>query len=654
MTETVELLTLLYELSLTNLRSEEPEDIARKFIRKFISRKDLQYAAAWKLESTEKDSIRFQRIYSMPSIHQIGTLNFENFPHMPGPVEFQILEKSLFEENKKKGVFAYFKLERFGLLELYDSNPQTTVLTKSKLNPFADVITQFASSLASGYLRYAIRENEEKYRRIIDNVSLGLLEVDNDEVIQFANQSFLKLVGYELDEILGKKASDLLVQEEDRKKVQQETQRRKDGESSTYQIKVRDKAGNQRWAVISGAPNYNNEGEQIGSIGIHLDVTEQKRLESENAFKTLQLQKLYELSLDAILSIDMQGKIFEWSPQAGKVFGYTAKEIIGKSISETIIPHQYRESHDHGMENYKKTGEGPVLNTRIEISALRKNGEEFPIELTIFPIEQGERKYFTAFIRDITELKQAKESVEKALERQKELNRLKSQFVSMTSHELRTPLTTIIGNAEIIDFQVNNPEKMKTEKVKKNVLRIQQNADRLNQLINNILLIGQLESQRIPFDPEYLVPHLFIETNLLPDYHTREINIQNQVIGKPLELKLDKNLFTHIITNLLENAIKYSPNSEKIPELHTTYHERSVEIAVKDYGMGIPEEDQQKLFDTFYRATNVGNIQGTGLGLAIVEEFIKLHSGAIKVMSKVGQGTTFTLYFPLESTPEKS
>ena len=259
-----------------------------------------------------------------------------------------------------------------------------------------------------------------------------------------------------------------------------------------------------------------------------------------------------------------------------------------------------------------------------------------------------QNKYFTAFIRDITELKQAKESVEKALARQKELNRLKSQFVSMTSHELRTPLTTIIGNAEIIDFQMTNLEKLKPEKVKKNVLRIQQNADRLNQLINNILLMGQLESQKIPFDPEFTIPHEFINDQLLPDYHTREIEIPHHVNGEPKELKLDKKLFTHIITNLVENAIKYSPDSEKAPEVATTYHDSSIEIAVRDYGLGIPEEDQKKLFDSFYRASNVGNIQGTGLGLAIVEEFVKLHGGAIKVLSKVGEGTTFTLYFPLD------
>ena len=648
MTETIELLTLLYELSLTNLRSDDPEEIARKFIRKFISRKNLQYAAAWKLESTHEDSLRFRKIYAMPSVHEVGTLSFENFALMPGPGEFQIFNKSLFEENEQEGAFAYFKLERFGLLELYDSSPVTSVLTKSKLNPFADVMTQFASSLASGYLRHAIHENEEKYRRIIDNVSLGLLEVDNNEVIQFANTSFLKLVGYDLNEIIGQKASELLVDGDDRDKVATENKKRVEGQSSSYEITIRNKNGEKRWAIISGAPNYNEEGELVGSIGIHLDITGLKKLEEENEFKSLQLTKLHELSLDAILSIDVDGKVFEWSPQAEKVFGYTAAEIMGKKISETIIPHQYREAHDNGMDNYHKTGHGPVLNSRIEISAIRKNGEEFPIELTIFPIEHGENKYFTAFIRDITELKQAKESVEKALARQKELNRLKSQFVSMTSHELRTPLTTIIGNAEIIDFQMTNLEKLKPEKVKKNVLRIQQNADRLNQLINNILLMGQLESQKIPFDPEFTIPHEFINDQLLPDYHTREIEIPHHVNGEPKELKLDKKLFTHIITNLVENAIKYSPDSEKAPEVATTYHDSSIEIAVRDYGLGIPEEDQKKLFDSFYRASNVGNIQGTGLGLAIVEEFVKLHGGAIKVLSKVGEGTTFTLYFPLD------
>lgn len=649
MKETLELVTLLYELSLTNLRSENPEELAKNFIRKFISRKNLPYAAAWKLENSSSDSLRFRKIYSIPDRLETATIPLELFNEVPGPGEFSIHDHSLFREVQLEGTYAYFKLERFGLLELYDGVPNSTTLERKNLLPFIDVLSQFASNLASGYLREAIANNEEKYKRIIDNISLGLLEVDNNEIVQFANSSFLKLVGYKLDEVIGKKASDILLDKENKEILELQNSRRRDGELSTYEISLLDKKGDKKWAIISGAPNFSTEGELIGSIGIHLDITEQKLLREENEFKTLQLEKLFQQSLDAILSIDREGMIIEWSPQAEKVFGYTSEEIVGKRLSEAIIPYQYREAHESGMGHYKKTGEGPVLNSRIEISALRKSGEEFPIELTIFPIEHGDKQYFTAFIRDITELKKARESVENALARQKELNKLKSQFVSMTSHELRTPLTTIKGNVELINHHLSKLETLNTEKVRKNLNRIDQNTERLNQLVNNILLIGQLESQKIPFDPEFLFPHKFIEEYVMPDYESREIDIKNQMEGKPSELKLDRKLFSHIITNLVENAIKYSPGAPKPPEIATRYHEQSIDVSIRDYGMGIPDEDQKKLFDTFYRASNVGNIQGTGLGLAIVEEFVKLHGGAIKVQSKVGEGTTFTLYFPLLS-----
>ncbi len=647
MQNTIELLSLLYELSLTTVKNEEPSETGRKFIKKFVARKNLQYAAAWKLTSTDGEDLQFQRIYSIPKITESAKVPVSIFNELPSPNTFRFRKTSLFKEVKMEGTFAYFRLERFGLLELFERSETPQVLTKEKLYPFVDVLNQFASNLAAGYLKLASVANEEKYRRIIDNIHLGLLEVDRNEVIQFANRSFLDLVGYEMEEILGQKASDLFVDDENRAVIDQENARRQEGESSSYELSILDRHGNKKWAIISGAPNYNHEGDLIGSIGIHLDITEEKLLKRENEFRTQQLQKLFEQSLDALLSIDAEGKIFEWSPQAEKIFGYSREEVHGKMLKDCIIPHQYREAHENGMKHYHATGEGPVLNSRIEITALRKDGTEFPIELTIFPIDYEDTTYFTAFIRDITEFKEAKTNMEQALERQKELNQLKSQFVSMTSHELRTPLTTIIGNTELISFQLENKPELNRDKLRKNILRIEQNTDRLNQLISNILLAGQLESNRLPFEPRRMLPHEFIEESILPDYHSRGVVIPHHVQGKARQLELDKNLFTHIITNLLENAIKYTLDGES-PEIATKYYEKSVQIAVKDHGVGIPEPDQEKLFQSFFRASNVGNIKGTGLGLSIVGEFVKLHGGAIKVNSKVGVGSTFTLYFPLE------
>lgn len=659
MDKTVDLLSLLYELSLTSTKHQNPTDTARKFVKKFLARKSLQYGAVWKKEAVTEEKVLYSRIYSMPSQPDIATIEREVLDDLFQKSSLEEIGYSLFKEPLK-GKFLYFKLGDFGLLEFYDEG-KTQNFNKESFYPFIDVISQFGINLESSYAfqnleneiklrqkaQKSLKSNEEKYRRIIDNIKLGLMEVDNDDIIQYANKPFLELTGYSLKELVGKNATQVFIDEKDEealKLMSSQNEKRREGESGSYEIKIIDKQGEPKWAIISGAPNYNESGQLIGSIGIHLDITEEKKLREENEFKNAQLQKLFEKSLDGLISIDSRGKVFEWSPQAEEIFGYSFQEINGKALSETIIPHVHRSAHDEGMINYLKTGHGPVLNSRIEITALKKSGEEFPIELTIFPLKFKEEHYFTAFVRDITEIKKSKENMERALERQKELNEMKSQFISMTSHELRTPLTTIKTNTELLNYQFSQAKELDRVKLLKNIERVDNNVERLNSLINNILMIGKLDSKKIPYSPEPLIASDYLSEHVLPDYLVQGHTISLAISGVKYATKLDKSLFSHILNNLIENAIKYTTNGKK-PEIHVFYQEE-LEIHVKDYGMGIPEADQKKLFNTFFRASNVGNIKGTGLGLAIVQEFVQLHRGTIEVQSKEEVGTTFIIKFP--------
>ncbi|UXP32105.1 PAS domain S-box protein [Reichenbachiella agarivorans] len=659
----LDLLSLLYELSLTNLNYRDPEDTARKFIRKFLSRKSLQYGAVWRIQKGDSSKITFRRIYSMPKtedVHEIAAARFhEAFINQ----ESCFCDQSIFEDVTLKGKYGYFKLGEFGLLELFCESISDEEFNPVAFYPFADVIKQFAISLESGYAHQNLQEeieqrhlaearviaSEDKFRRIIDSIDLGLLEVDNHDVIQHANKSFLEHFGYKWQEIDGKRASEIFVGSEETEsidKIAEQNLLRERGDSSSYEVMLRDKDGNKKWMIISGSPNYDENNELVGSIGIHLDITDQKRLEEDNQFKDYRLERLFQMSLDALITTDDQGKIIEWNPQAEVIFGYSFDEIKGKMLTETIIPKQHREAHKKGMEHFHRTGEGPVLNKRIEISALHKKGHEFPIELTVFPIPFKDTHFISAFIRDITEVKKGQANLERTISRQKELNNMKSQFISMTSHELRTPLTTIRSNTELASFQLVNSEDLNRERLQKNITRINDNVERLNTLINNILIIGQVDSNKVPFNPEKVVLSTYIKERVLPNLvHDRE-PIQFTVKGHETPALLDKNLFWHIMSNLLENALKYSPEA-KSPELSVDFEAAHViKINIKDYGMGIPEEDIGQLFDSFFRASNVGNIQGTGLGLSIVNEFIKLHEGTINVTSKLNTGTIFTILIP--------
>lgn len=371
----------------------------------------------------------------------------------------------------------------------------------------------------------------------------------------------------------------------------------------------------------------------------HLTI-EKELKESESKFRGI-----INSSLDAVIIIDSKGIITEWNNQSELTFGYKKKEAMGQLLSNLIIPKQHKSAHIKGMSHFHKTGEGPVLNKRIEITAIGKEREEFPIELSIIPIKVKGVYYFSAFLRDISEQKASQLKMEAALAKEKELNEMKSKFISMTSHELRTPLTTIRSNTELIEYQVDNSKDLDRAKLKKNVTRIDSNVDRLNQLINNILTIGKMDSNKVPFNPgKYDILNL-IEKVVFPNLSVQDRPIILNKKGAFYMLNVDQSLFIHIISNLLENALKYSKN-EQSPELSVYFEPEQVKIEIKDYGMGIPKDEQSNLFDTFFRASNVGNIQGSGLGLSIVNEFVKIHNGSININSEVNKGTIFTILLP--------
>ncbi|MEM6525724.1 MAG: PAS domain-containing sensor histidine kinase [Bacteroidota bacterium] len=649
-------ITLLYELSLANTRHYRPIDNARQFVNKLLSRKALTAGIVWLFDGFQGDSFICKILHAMPDLRSTNVIKADrvNSFFSDGLV---VSDHSIFGKDIDKGRYAYFKLNDIGFLELF-SDDESKLSLKS-LNPLRDVVNQLAVSLEIGFsyqnlqdqirqrekAEKSLRANEEKYRNIIDNVQLGLLEVDNDEIITYANKSFQDLVGYSLSEMLGKNASTLLIDQDDQKNqdlLRKENEKRTEGVSNSYELSIKDKHGNKKWTIISGAPNYDSKGEQIGSIGIHLDITEQKKLIEENVFKDTRIKKLFDISLDALVSIDSKGVIFEWSRQAEEIFGFTINEAIGKTLSETIIPVQHREGHEKGMQHYLSTGEGPVLNKRIEITAVRKSGEEFPIELTIFPLKFGEKHFFTAFVRDITEIKESRENMEKALNRQKELNELKSKFISMISHELRTPLTTIRSNTEIANYLLEQEHTPDKDKLARNISRIENNVERLNQLISNILMIGKLDAGKVPFNPKKQNIFSLIKQEVLPNLSAQP---KLNDINDQLESEVDTKLFTHVMNNLIENAFKYSPNG-KTPEVDLKDGGDTVLIKIRDYGIGIPTEDHDRIFDTFFRASNVDNIQGTGLGLSIVKDYVELHGGKITLTSDVGKGTVFSIFLP--------
>jgi signal transduction histidine kinase/pSer/pThr/pTyr-binding forkhead associated (FHA) protein len=252
-----------------------------------------------------------------------------------------------------------------------------------------------------------------------------------------------------------------------------------------------------------------------------------------------------------------------------------------------------------------------------------------------------------AIIRDITERKRAEAAILEDLEKERDLNELKSQFVSMTSHEFRTPLASILASAELLEHYRH---RWSEEKNLGHLKRIQSSVLHMTDLLNDVLLIGQAEAGKIEYKPtatelvefcDILVAELQITT----DSHT--IDFQHD--GQCQVIHADQKLLRHILGNLLSNAVKYSPEGGMV-RLHLSCDLNEAILIIQDEGIGIPKSEHANMFRSFNRASNVGNISGSGLGLAIVKKAIDLHEGTISFKSEVGVGTTFTVRLPLGSS----
>ncbi|HEY9601513.1 MAG TPA: hybrid sensor histidine kinase/response regulator [Allocoleopsis sp.] len=247
--------------------------------------------------------------------------------------------------------------------------------------------------------------------------------------------------------------------------------------------------------------------------------------------------------------------------------------------------------------------------------------------------------------REIAERQRLEEELRNALAAEKELSDLKSDIISVVSHEYRTPLATILSSTELLErYSCQWPE----EKRQRHFQRILSSVDRLTRLINDVLVFSKAEAGKLEFNPSPLdlveLCRELVEDSQLSMRVQHTINFTCE--GSAREICLDDKLLRQILTNLLSNAVKYSPEGSQV-QFDLIYRNDCVQIRIEDRGIGIPIKDQDRLFEAFYRSSNVGTISGTGLGLAIVKRCVDLHGGQIGVESEVGVGTTFTITLPL-------
>lgn len=375
-----------------------------------------------------------------------------------------------------------------------------------------------------------------------------------------------------------------------------------------------------------------------------------------HALKTneARIRKIVEIALDAVITIDERGLVTGWNPQAEHIFGWKSEEVIGQSLTNTIAPPRYREAHERGLRHFAATGEGAVLNKRIEITALDRTGREFLVELAITPMHHDGRTIFSASLRDITEREQAEDDLRRSQASAKSANQAKTEFLANMSHELRTPLNAIQGTTDLLLKTSLTPEQHQC------AIMGQRASRALLRLVDDVLDLAKIEAGTLrmeskPFD----LTDLLERTNHLMELRRQSKNVAlrfDVVSNVPTLLEGDGFRLEQILLNLLGNALKFTEQGSvtlTVSSANVDAHSLLLQFTVSDTGIGIPPEQLDHIFGRFSQIDSGDSRKygGAGLGLSICKQLVELMGGTIQVTSELGKGSTFTVTVPFQVSP---
>jgi len=400
------------------------------------------------------------------------------------------------------------------------------------------------------------------------------------------------------------------------------------------------------------------------------------------------LTSLFENATEGIVLTDRSGKIVLVNPAAQRMFGYKEEELIQHPIEE-LIPQRYQAHHKELRQEFYHDPQNREMGHGRDLYGKKKDGTDMPVEVSLSHYNKGEELFVIAFIIDITErkkiennikrqqkeleemagamrklnaqleakveertlilkealkkLEESQEELSEALSKEKQLNEIKSRFVSMASHEFRTPLSTILSSATLVSKYQKTEE---GEKRERHLKKIKDSVSHLNNLLEDFLSLGKLEEGKVSISISSFAVREFIDDVI---EEMKVIQKKGQQIICKYEgvdyFSTDKRLLKNILINLFSNALKFSDEDRSV-WINIENKNDQLRVMIRDEGIGIPEEDQHHLFTTFFRGKNVVNIEGTGLGLPIVKRYVDLLNGTVSLKSKLEEGTIVDFALP--------
>lgn len=493
----------------------------------------------------------------------------------------------------------------------------------------------------------------EKLSLVASKITNAVLITDPEGRLEWTNEAFTQLTGYTHAEVKDRKPGSFLqgpeTSPESISKISLAINLR---QPITEEILNYTKAGEKHWVRMDITPVFSANNQLMHFIAVTTDITEQKKYEARITAVARELADLMENANVPIFGFDRNGCVNEWNKVAAEISGYSKIEVLGKKWHELISPDMHRVV----ASGFKILSSGkPIPN--YELPFVSKTGKRLIFLVSASPRRDVNNQVvgIISVAQDITEVSNYRVGLERmvdvrtrelnaALQKEKELVELKSKFVSIASHEFRTPLASISMSAGFIEKYL---ERMTVGDVQQKISIIHKQVNHMTSLMDDILTVGKAEAGKITVSVKPVPLYDFI-SQLIEDVHSSTHythTIKLYLAEEGILFSTDEKLMRNILINLLNNAIKFSPEADQVYlKIYTDI--AGIHLNIQDFGIGIPSEDLQHLFQSFQRGSNVHTIPGTGLGLSIVKKAVDLLQGSITVQSHTGLGTTFTVFLP--------